>query len=175
MMLIWLQDTLLSPQHANSSTVAPRRRLRSADASTIIQRGTGTQGTPATSTTNQIASRRRSPTGRSTALVALRRRLTPTSRMIPFGCPCRRYSKDYAKRSSEVAAASTTLASSGGRGRGRVATEATTGRAQGMPRQPQVAVEEENRQPPMHQPSLANVAAKSVPAPGHDKKRNTII
>ncbi|UMM39366.1 hypothetical protein L5515_016451 [Caenorhabditis briggsae] len=64
------------------SPVAPRRRLTSADAPTIIQQGTGNQGTPATSTTNQIASRRRSPSGCSTAPVAPRRRLTPTSKMI---------------------------------------------------------------------------------------------
>ncbi|CAP34270.2 Protein CBG16112 [Caenorhabditis briggsae] len=132
-----------SSRDAKSSPVAPHRRLRSADAPTIIQQGTGNQGTPATPTTNQIASRRRSPSGRSTAPVAPRRRLTPTSRMIrpcgrsadgsqkAFGCPRRRYSKDSAKRSSGVAAASTTVASSGGRGRGRVATGATTVRAQG--------------------------------------------
>ncbi|ULT80078.1 hypothetical protein L3Y34_010568 [Caenorhabditis briggsae] len=128
-----------SSRDAKSSPVAPHRRLRSADAPTIIQQGTGNQGTPATPTTNQIASRRRSPSGRSTAPVAPRRRLTPTSRMIR---PCGRsadgsqkgslrYSKDSAKRSSGVAAASTTVASSGGRGRGRVATGATTVRAQG--------------------------------------------
>ncbi|PIC13111.1 hypothetical protein B9Z55_027982 [Caenorhabditis nigoni] len=146
-----------SPQtieQANTvADLAPRRRLRSADAPTIIQRGTGTQGTPATSTTNQIASWRRSPSGRSKAPFAPRRRLAPTSRMVTillrrysktkkairkrpapykaFGCPRRRYTKDSGKRSSGVAAASTTVASSGGHGRGRVATRATTGRAQG--------------------------------------------
>ncbi|UMM39367.1 hypothetical protein L5515_016451 [Caenorhabditis briggsae] len=67
---------------STSPSVAPRRRLTSADAPTIIQQGTGNQGTPATSTTNQIASRRRSPSGCSTAPVAPRRRLTPTSKMI---------------------------------------------------------------------------------------------
>ncbi|UMM40857.1 hypothetical protein L5515_017363 [Caenorhabditis briggsae] len=161
----------LAPGHASftttrdakSSPVAPRRHLRSADASTIIQRGTGTQGTPATSTTNQIASRRRSPTGPKTQTPEITRRRSPLAKVPPqpsparpaqpsssedtqkpkkaprkrpapykaFGCPCRRYSKDSAKQSSEVAAASTTLASSGGRGRGRVATGATTGRAKG--------------------------------------------
>ncbi|PIC13110.1 hypothetical protein B9Z55_027982 [Caenorhabditis nigoni] len=59
---------------------------------------------------------------------AIRKRPAPYK---AFGCPRRRYTKDSGKRSSGVAAASTTVASSGGHGRGRVATRATTGRAQG--------------------------------------------
>ncbi|PIC13151.1 hypothetical protein B9Z55_028005 [Caenorhabditis nigoni] len=151
MVHVHLRDAHLAPrpasftptQDAKSSSVAPCRRLRSADAPTIIQQDTGNQGTPATSTTNQIASRRRFSSGRSTAPVAPCRRLAhpaqPSSsedtqkpeKAPPFGCPRRRYTKDSGKRSSGVAAASTTVASFGGLGRGRVATGATTGRAQG--------------------------------------------